>query len=265
MSETPDTTQQPIAETERRQRVLYSVSGAIVRLAYAFGIKLKELSYWIETSYFHFLRDQGMTLNEIARELDISPRKASMLSRQLKSNFMASERQHGAPRRVEFLLWAEPMSAARLKQLLQREFNAGEIDDAIAELLEQERIKPTENPVTTTYTLAKSASRMYRDEFLTKIDGLNHFSKTFANVTLGRFETQDPRSFARTATLRCAPDDTDELREFYQDVIWPKLVELDERAKERDDVFALDVSISWAPYQLIQDFLATDNAKNQGE
>lgn len=261
-------------DDEQRARVLYSLMGILARLVHLFDLRLKDVSQLLETACFHYLRQRGYKLDEIAGRFEISPRKASMLSRQLKDGFFRAEREHGLPRRIEFLLWAEPMSAARIAQLLRGEEEEEAIKEAIEELLEQDRIRLASGHHVPTYELDKQASRMYRDAFDTKIDGLNHYASQVANVTAGRFAFEDPRTFARTVTLRVLPEDLDTLQQLYQHTVWPTLTEIDARAaaaierREKtsshtgqeppareaatDAPEPFDLSISWTPYQLIE-------------
>ena len=54
-------------------------------------------------------------MKESMRAMSISISKATDLSRQLKQNLVGLVAQtHGLPRRIEYILWAEPLSRARL-------------------------------------------------------------------------------------------------------------------------------------------------------
>ncbi|MCA9520581.1 MAG: hypothetical protein KC609_06395, partial [Myxococcales bacterium] len=156
------------------RRVLYSLLGLASRLSRRFVFSLRELNHWLEMAYFHELRKAGMTLKQIAERLEISLRKVSLLSSRLKENFFIPEKEHALPRRIEFLLWAEPMSALRIKQVLKSEYELEAIEAAISVLAEQRRIQLVSNGVTEMYALSKRSARLYQGQLMSRIDGLNH-------------------------------------------------------------------------------------------
>lgn len=230
------------------RRVLYSLLAPAARISRRFAFSLRELNHWLEMAYFHELRKAGLTLKQIADRLEISLRKVSLLSSRLKENFFTPEKEFELPRRIEFLLWAEPMSALRIRQVLKAEHEVTEIDAAIALLAEQQRIELVSNGITEMYQLSKHSARLYQGQLMSRIDGLNHLLQVVGAAVQGRFFAADPRAFARSVSLRVAPEAQDELRALYQDVIWPKLAELEEKATGRPDAIAMDLSICWAPY-----------------
>ncbi|MFB6372107.1 MAG: hypothetical protein ABEN55_03105, partial [Bradymonadaceae bacterium] len=147
---------EPIDDAQLQGRVIYSLMSPAVRLARAFRVGLEDVRKWVELAYFHELRRDGLTLKEVAERLDVSKRKASGLSRQLKTNFFAPEREYELPRRIEFLVWAEPMSKARLVQNLD-DVTVGEVEEALETLLEQGRVV-ADREGNTTYLLARGES-----------------------------------------------------------------------------------------------------------
>ena len=60
------------------------------------------------------------------------------------------------------------------------------------------------------------------------------------NAVYGRFFRAEPRAFARTLTFRVRKDELDELRKLYEEVIFPKIVELDARALTPNDDASAD-------------------------
>lgn len=248
---TPQEAPHELSQEELVRRVLYSVMTPTVRLARVFSVPLKETVHWTQVATFHELRKRGWTLQQIAEALDVSVRKASQLSAQLKENFFVPEREHELPRRIEFLLWAEPMSAARIRQVLRDEggepIDEAEIVAAIETLEAQERVRLEAQGTTQVYVLSRRASRMYQDRWMTRIDGLNHMLSALTQAILGRFFEADPATFARTVTLHMRPEDTAALERFYQETIWPFLAQLDEVAAEDPEARPVDLGIFWAP------------------
>ena len=228
------------------ERVLYSLLSPAVLLADRFGVAVRELAQWMELAYFHRLRRGGATLQQVADTLNVSLRKASNLSSRLKSNFIRDEENQQLARRVEFLLWAEPMSAQRIKQLLR--LPNGEVDTALERLLAENRIHPKHNGVTLQYELTTRASRLYKDGLIARVDGLNHLLRTVTNAVIGRFFDHDPRSFARTVTFRIREADVPRLQRLYEEAIWKGLEQLEVEAESDPDAVAMEMSVCWAPH-----------------
>ena len=238
-----------ISKDELRDRVIYALLLPASRMARVFGLSLRDLSGWLEMAYFHELRDHGAKMKDVAEHMQISMRKAAQLSARLKTNFLDSEREVGLPRRIEFVLWAEPLSAARLKQVLVEE-DPDAIDEAIAALLQQGRIREIAGRQTL-YEVTKSEFRLVHDTWISRVDALTNLAGTVAHAAFGRFFANEKRALARTLSFRVAPEELDELRRLYEEHIFPTLRDLDERAKDRDDAEQIDLSLCWAPYEYL--------------
>ena len=104
-------------KTEQRElqnRVLFSLLGIIVKTSTMLGISLKELTGLVRVVYFRELRMQGLSNAEIAEHLDVSERTVKNLSRELRESYTIPEEEHNLPVQIEFMLWSEPLSEARL-------------------------------------------------------------------------------------------------------------------------------------------------------
>lgn len=236
------------------ERVMYALLRPAARVALAFGVSKRQLRDRLQMSYFHEARDRGLKLREICDALDISPRAAALLSKQLKENFLDVEAEVALPRRIEFLLWAEPLSTARIRQVLTDVDDAA-IDDAIARLVSEGRIKSDPD--------AKGRWSVVRGDFrlvdakgwLSRLDGLDTLLGTVADAAWSRFfgdDTQQARSFARNLALRVRAEDVPRLAELYQKTIWPTLAALDEAAKGDPDAVPIGLAILWAPLDAVR-------------
>jgi hypothetical protein len=233
-------------------RVIYSLLGPAVRIASAFSVPLHNIGRWCELAYFRELRTASKTITEVAERLDVSRRKASELSRMLKENFFEPERVHGLARQIEFMVWAEPLSLARINQTLDAPED--NIERAIESLLEEGRIVRAEGS-TTVYEIARGESRLIEDEWLAKIDALNHLLATVGNAIYARFFKDDAKALARNLQFHIRPEDLGDLRKLYEEHIWPTLRELDERASDDKHRIPMDFSVAWAPHDFLDDHI----------
>ncbi len=249
MSQNPvDSPREPRShEDERReleQHVLYAMLRPVVRLAHRLTVPLKELGQWAEVGYFHELRRQNLKMREISEALEISMRKAALLSRQLKDGFFEPER-YGLARRIEFMIWAEPMSLVRVQQHLS-DVPPDEVAIALEQLVEEGRVTSVDGRVVT-YRVTSGSSRLVRGSWIAKLDALNQLLDTVSAAIQGRFFDEDPAALARNLELRVRRQDLDRLRALYEEVIFTELAELDEQAHGDPDSVAVDFAVCWAP------------------
>jgi len=233
---------------ELGERVIYALLRPAARLALAFGVPVKDVGEWLQMAYFHEARARGLLLKKVAAILDVSPRKAALLSKQLKHNFLDVEAEVALPRRVEFLLWAGPLSAARIKQALRDDERA--IDKALKKLVADGRVK-LEPGATPRYAVVRSEFRLVDEAgWLSRLDGLDTLLGSVANAAFARFfggARDKARSFARTAGLRVREADLARLQQLYSEMLWPALVALDEAAKGDEAAHSIEVSLLWGP------------------
>lgn len=241
------TAQRPDLErTEFRSRVLHSLLTPVVRLARRFGISMKGLLRAVEMAYYHELKQDQLTMREIGEQLDLSMRKVALLSRALKTNFFQPELAHDLPRRIEFMLWAAPLSEARICQVLPAVAPA-EIAQALAELLEQGRIVEAPGR-TVTYRLASGKSRLRRQSWVQRIGGLNSLMGNVGEAVYARFFAGEPSAaFARTVALHVRREDLPNLERLYEELIFETLSRMDDAARDQSDTVGINFSVLWSP------------------
>jgi hypothetical protein len=230
---------------EMVERVLYALHLPIVRLAFHFRVSLKRLTQLAQMAYFQHSRRQGLKLDEVAALMGVSMRKASLLSTQLKQNFLMADQEHGLPRRLEFALWANPLSEARLCQVMPRE-DPKAIGEALATLKSQGRVTVISGRVDS-YAVNRKQHRLVEDTWLARLDALDNLSASVASVVRARFFDEDPRAFARTVSIHIREASIPRLQALYEEVIWPALVALEAEAESDPDSPTLDLSLIWAP------------------
>lgn len=255
-------TRDMISDEELSARVIYTLFMPSVRIARHFSVDLATMKSWLEMAYFHELRKEDLKQREIADVMGVSMSKVSLLSRQLKGNFLRAEKEEELPRRIEFMLWAEPLSLLKLKQVLP-DVASEEIEEAVAELERAGRIVEEGHGTTTAYRLVIQTDRRVWDSWVARVDGLQDALSNVTNVIYGRFFAQEPAAFARTLSFRLLQGRVDVLRKLYEEHIFRTIVELDEEAGEalaeceashegKAAIEELSLSLFWAPYQYIK-------------
>lgn len=244
-------TRADISDEELRRRIVYAFMRPVARLARLFELPLKEVGQLLQMAYFHETKLAGMKTPDAAALLDVSLRKLSQLSRLLKDNFVSPDVEKALPRRIEFLLWAEPLGRKRIKQVLPEE-DADDIDDALDRLLAEERIEIVSGR-TPVFRVRRRANVLVRDDWMSRIDGVNNMLASVTHAVYGRFFTATPHAFARTLTFRVRHDQTAELDHIYEEGIFGALSRLDEAAADDPDAVPLDFSVVWAPNEFLHE------------
>ena len=244
--------EEEISRAELQDRVLYALLGPSSRLARLFGTQLGTLRDLAEMAYYHETKRQGMKMKEVAELMDVSISKVALLSRALKENFLREEAQAELPRRIEFMLWAQPLSLAKIKQVLT-DVSAQDVNRAIRELLDEGRIIKEKQDANVLYRLAISTDRRVWDSWLARVDGLNNVLRNVTDAIYARFFTSEQAAFARTLTFRVRPEDLERLQEFYEKQLFKLVQELD-AATEDEPGTAVPISLSvfWAPYDFLK-------------
>lgn len=260
---TPHAPPDDLTRDELLQRILYALLRPTAKLASAFDLPLKELTQLIELAYFRELRAQGLTLPETGQALAISTRKAGRLSRLLREKFLDAEREHTLPRRIEFMLWSQPMSQARLNQVLP-DVSEDALGEALETLLREGRITPVQGRVTE-YKPALSLRKLPRDTWMRRLGGLMSFADNLADATWGRFFRATPGTQARTVSFSIPAGSERELAEWYEAVVLPKIVAMDAEADTLppDQRRPMRLSICWAPYEHLDSERAEQRADTQ--
>ncbi|MEL6177688.1 MAG: hypothetical protein AAFS10_01985 [Myxococcota bacterium] len=237
-----------ISDNELRRRVIYSVLLPAVKLAYLFNIPLKELLGWVETAYFHEVRSTGATLKETSQTLKISQRTAVRLSKQLRESFFLPEVKHNLPRRIEFMLWTQPMSEARLVQVL-RDVEPEKVREALVALQTRGRIVEKQGR-TLMYETRANLRRLPRDTWMARIGGLNSLMENVTNTIYGRFFHNEERAFARTLSFQMPATGLGRLKELYEAQLLPRLKSISDDAVPGDEEgFEMQLTLCWAPYE----------------
>jgi len=244
-----------ISASELSQRVAYALLRAAVRYATAAGLTAAEVAELLETASFEEVRARGATLDEAAARLGVSRRTAARLSQQLKSRFLEASRAHSLPRRIEFMLGAESLSEARLRQVI-RDVDGEAVSAALAELVREGRVEPVPGRVTT-YRASAGVRSLARDTWVRRVGALSSFAENLADAAYGRFALDDARAFARTLSFHVAPERLGELQTLYERALLPAIVALGADAEEAAGPVGMKLSVCWAPYELIDASMET--------
>lgn len=233
-----------LEETELAERLIYALLRPAVRLAMRGRLPMKELIRLAKVAYFQELRAMGLTLQETADALDASLPTAARLSRELKRNFLRPELEHQLPQRIEFMLWAEPLSRARLHQVLH-DHPAEDIDHALERMVREQRIARA--PGSDVFALEAPQVRLVSDSWFVRIGSLNHILENLSHTVVARFfDTQDERkAFARNLNFRVPTALLGRLHSLYEEVLWTSLVGLDEAAKGESEVHDVRLTFFW--------------------
>lgn len=227
------------------RRVAYSMLKPAAAIADRLGLSMADFVHLSQVAVYKQKRSRGMTLSDMASELDVSSRTLDRLVKAMRNNFFAPEREHELPRQIEFMLWSEPLSEARLNQLMPTQ-EGDEIREAIEHLLDTERIEELDGR-TVTYRATRRANRILDDGLAARIDGLNNMLGTIKDTVIQRFFKGDARAGARTVALRVRPEDLAEIEAIYEAAVWPKLVELDAAANDCDEAIEVGLTLAWSP------------------
>ena len=233
---------------ELSTRVLYAFIQASAELSALFGVGLKTFERLSHMAAFHVLRKRRVDLNDIAIQLGVSRRKVDQLSRLLKDHFfeqfIAPEDGEALQRRIEFILWAQPVSDSRLKQVLPDE-DPIEVEAALNALIQDNRVLIKDGK----YGITTPERRLVRDDWLARVGGLTHQLSTVSKAAVGRFIKDDERAFARTVSLRVRHDRLVALEALYRDEIWPLLASLDAECSDCPETESMTVnfSVCWTP------------------
>ncbi|MFT6398159.1 MAG: hypothetical protein ACJAYU_002915 [Bradymonadia bacterium] len=238
-----------ITNDEFKPRVICALLRRAVPSSSSLGVPLADAAGLAESAYFQELRSLGLTIDEAGERMGVSLRKAARLSKKLRDRFIVPEIRHNLPRRIEFMVAVQPMSSARLCQVLS-ELDSAEVEAALATLTDEGRVR-LERGRTPPYHAVKAQSQLPRDTWVRRIGGLNIFAENLAEATFGCFFSAHPGAFARTLTFRLPRGAYHLLEDLYSEHIWPVLSSISEEGDASDDSEPMQVSICWAPYELV--------------
>lgn len=233
------------SEDNLSTRVVFATLRPAVKLAMSAGVSLKDAKRFIELAYYKEALGQGLKMREMADLLSVSMSKVGLLSKNLKEHFLEPELEYGIGRQILSLLWAAPLSEARISQALD-EFDDEDVSNALKQLIEDGRIRRIEGR-TDQFELTNEAYRLSTDGWMAKIDGLNTLMDSVSSAITARFERGDDRAMVRNLAFRVREEDLDELRELYQEVLFPKIVELDAAVEADATSVPIRMSVLWSP------------------
>jgi len=246
-----------IDDRELQRRVLYAIVRPLVRLAEAFRVPLAEVVDLVQTAYFHHLRDKGLKLAAIGERLAISERGAKRLAKQLRETFLDAERRYDLPVRIEFMVWATPMSRTKVKQVLG--VPGRDVEEAIDQLIGEGRLLEEEEGRTPRLVVNRRVNSLVRDTWLTRIGGLNSFLGNLSDAVYGRFFRAEPQALARTLSFLVRRGDEGELERIFTEVLVPAIQALDERGQAADEAESFRLSLCWAPYEYLARQIGSDD------
>ncbi len=238
-----------ITQEELRDRVVYALMSPVVRFARAFGLPLTTVRDWFEMAYYHEAKRHDLKMKDMAKLMKISTSKVSLLSRALKENFIRPEVEAALPRRIEFMLWAEPLTLAKMKQVLVDVSN-DEIQEAVEELVEEGRVVREEGEFAPLFRLDISTDRRVWDTWIARIDGLNNAMRNVSDAVYARFFERVDTAFARTLTFHIRKSDIKRLEEHYEQ-LFELVKELDEAAEDDEESIPLSLSVFWAEHDIL--------------
>ncbi|MCA9527455.1 MAG: hypothetical protein KC549_14290 [Myxococcales bacterium] len=238
--DTEDFPQEPLDRS-----IFYALCTPLVRLALRRGIPLRALKHLVGMAYFNEARRRGLAGAETAERMGVSLRTVTQLSRRLK-DFLTVETSHALPRRLEYLLWTEPLSLARLRQTIRAEDD--EIQSAIGHLVDQQRIRLRPDG---RYEPTRRQFPLVEDEDEgARLDGLNHLLEAVADTVGSRFYDGDVVAFARTNAIRVRRQDVGRIASHYA-ALRDLLQVMDDAAHGQDDLVEMALTMTWAPHAML--------------
>jgi hypothetical protein len=210
------------------------------------GVPLREVQDALEMAYFHEARSAGLRMHEVASLLDVSIRKAALLSKRLKRNFLRADERVALPRRIEFLLWAQPLSHARIAQSLPG-VTERDLDRALALLLREGRARRARRGRTEVFERAHPDARLVGPSWEARFDALHNLLGNVSATVFARFFRDDAKALARTIQFQMRAEDLPRLAALYEQV-WAGIREIEAAAAGDPQALRMDLSMIWAPY-----------------
>jgi|JI10StandDraft_1071094.scaffolds.fasta_scaffold621791_1 hypothetical protein len=234
---------------EEDRSLFLALCAPLARMAVRRGIPLRAVKHLVGMACYHETRLAGLTGPEATEVMDVSLRTITQLSRQMK-DFLTVESQHGLPRKLEHLLWAEPISAARMKQTI-RGYTAEEIGEALDLLLAEGRIRLRDDlryEVT-----SKQVGLVDMNSFGARVDGMKDQLEAVADSVQARFIEGLPeeQAMARTYTVRIMPSQQELMFKALYPTFKFALEGMEQAARGQEDLIEMAMSITWAPRRMV--------------
>lgn len=184
----------PVGRTQLR--LVYSLLKPAVRAAARFHVPVRTLVELVRLAYFELLAHGGLTQAQIARRFGQTERHMRSLAQRLRTDFFRAEHEIGLVREIEDLVATRSPTAADIHAQL-RAFDAARIEEAIDQLLREERIVQDDSGrlvISPKYVLLSS------EQFQHRIDALNHFMDSVDRAIISRL-VFDEREEAMMKTI----------------------------------------------------------------
>lgn len=232
--------------TDLAERLTFAALRPAARIAVDAGFALRDMKKFMELAYYQEAKRRGLKMKEVRALMSVSMAKVGLLSKDLKEHFLQAEQEHGIARQILSLLWATPLSQARIVQAMG-EFEPDEIADALEQLEEQGRVRRTNGGATEIFELAAAQHRLATDPWMAKVDGLNTLLDSVSRAVRARFFDDDGRAMVRNVAFRVRVEDLDRLKQHYEEQLFPLICELDDAVEGDADSVPIRLSILWAP------------------
>lgn len=230
--------------------VLYLLCGPAAALGVRLGLSMRDLLDIMQLAVYRATRDQGWSQKEAAERLDVSVRTIAELSRATKDTFSAAEDAFELPRRIELLLWAEPLTVVRLAQAL-RTIEPERVEAAVAQLEAEGRIIAHGPADRRRYRVTRDLSMFPPDAVLARLDGLKRFMGGVQRTVAARFFGDRTQAGALNFDFRMLATDGARFAR-YREVLLDLIRGLDHAAvaKRAKDDAAETVRVSWSMFWL---------------
>ena len=156
------------------RRALFALARPLARLAADQRLSLTDLKRLIESAYYAELRQRDLTVRETCELLEISPSKAALLAQSLRQALL-----HVAPsvdaldaEIIAALLWHEPLSLAKLNQILPGARYAT-LRAILDDLLAQGRVRAEHRSAESPYRLILDPVNRLEDRWIEQLDLLS--------------------------------------------------------------------------------------------
>ncbi len=249
----------PSQSPKELETLRFSSLLAAARLAARFRTPLKEMKRLMELAYYQETRTQRLKMKEVRDLMKISMSKVGLLSKELKEQFAQPELEHGLPRRILALLWADALTEVKIAQALS-EYPPEDISATIARMVEKKTIKQVPGR-TVRYALGDTQYRLVQEPWMARIDALNNLMASVARIVEARFIDGDQHAMSRTLNFRARPEDMVRLQKLYEEQIFPLICELDAAVVEGEPVLPVQFSVFWAPEGPLEEPSSPENSK----
>ena len=174
-----------LTKEERERRALFALMRPVASAAFELRAPLDWLKGAIQTATFAAGRSRGAGLREVGEALDVSISKVALLSRDFKQGMFGSDEGEALELHIERMLSAEPLTLARLNQVLP-ETSISDIEDALDRLEAHGRISCEGEGDFALYHLDLDEGRSEWDRLLSGIGGLRDALDVVAAGVLAR-------------------------------------------------------------------------------